>query len=591
MAHLSRISTRTSSTPSEWLKTCSHIGEVANTWAGRGDLAVYAGEDAGMGQALACFIPDTAEIEINIPKAFGKATTPEMVGDLRSREVQYDWAEPVGVIYHEALHARFTTWTEEQLNKELTSLEADVFMLLEESRIEGLGVRLMPKNQLFLRSSALGLSIGDMAEVASGLSEIRATAHLAGLALSRIDAGVLELADVLILMDKALEILGQDLFDKLRSIWIRFQALTPAQFAEGKALAQEWLALLKEVDPEGEPQEGGSQGEMSEALKDLLDALEEAMGDTAVQVSMDLGDQQDAEERKQEAEAKANESKRQNENAKEAKETFTRSNGSNGSGSSSQLREQRNPTGKERAAAVTIAKMLEKAKYRERSLTEIKSHAPQGRLKARVAIQNAAAKSRGVRETQPAWVAKKRKHTDDPTLSIGVMVDISGSMDSAMEAMATTAWVMSEAGRRVQAKTAMVYFGSGVFSTLKVGQKLDKVSVWSAPDGTEKFDKAFKALDGELNLTYGEGVRLLVVVSDGHYTSAEIDKTIEAARLCDRNGVGVVWITPEACWAGKGEALLKGTSGVVLDKMKTDDIAFAIGKAAAEALTKVGSKF
>jgi hypothetical protein len=543
-----------------------------------------------MGEALACFIIETAEIEINLPKAFGKATTPEMVGDLRLREVQYDWAEPVGVIYHEALHARYTTWNMEAL-KESPKVEIDAFMLLEESRIEARGARLIPSNKLFLRSSALGLSIGDMAEAVKDMSEVWATANLAGLALARVDAGVLEASDVTIIEGKVLEILGEDLLGKLRSVWVRFQALETSQMEQGKALAQEWVELLREADPEGEPQEGGAGGAMSQALQDLIDALGEAAGDTAVQVSIDMGDQQDSEERKAEAEERAKESKRQNDNKQESREVFTRSNGSTGSGSDSRLQEQRNPTGHERAAAVQIAKMLEKAKYRERSLTEIKSHAPQGRLKARVAIQNAAAKSRGVRETQPAWVAKKRKHTDDPNLSIGVMVDISGSMSSAMEAMATTAWVMGEAGRRVQAKTAMVYFGSGVFSTLKVGQKLDKVSVYSAPDGTEKFDKAFKALDGELNLTYGEGVRMLVVVSDGQFTSVEMEKAQAAARLCDRNGVALLWITPEACWSGKGQALLNGTSGVVLDKMKTDEIALAIGKAAAEALGKVGSKF
>lgn len=588
MAHTSRLATRKSSTPVEWLKTCSHIGEVANTWAGRGDLAVYGGADAGMGEAIACFITDTAEIEINLPKAFGKATTPEMVGDLRERDVQYDWAEPVGVIYHEALHARFTTWNMDEVHKDLDKSQSEAFMLLEESRIEGLGAKLIPSNKLFLRSSALGLSIGDMAEVAEKMSEVWATANLAGLALARVDVGVLEPIDVAPIHDKIEEILGAELLEKLRSVWVRFQVLTTAQIVEGKALAKEWVELLRQADPEGE--QGSGEG-MPQALQDLLEALGEAAGDTAVQVSIDMGDQQDAEERKAEAESKAKESKRQSESQQEAKEVFTRSNGSTGSGSSSRLQEQRNPTGTERAAAVQIAKMLEQAKYRERSMTEIKSHAPQGRLKTRVAIQNAASKSRGVRETQPAWIANKRKHTDDPTLSIGVMVDISGSMSSAMEAMATTAWVMGEAGRRVQAKTAMVYYGSGVFSTLKVGQKLDKVSVYTAPDGTEKFDKAFKALDGELNLTYGEGVRLLVIVSDGHYTSAETEKAVEAARLCERSGVAVVWISPEACYGSRGEAILKGTSGVVLDRMKTDDIALAIGKAAASALGKIGAKF
>jgi Mg-chelatase subunit ChlD len=229
---------------------------------------------------------------------------------------------------------------------------------------------------------------------------------------------------------------------------------------------------------------------------------------------------------------------------------------------------------------------LEKAKYVERSVTEIKSVLPQGRLNTRVAIQNQALKSKGVFEQMPAWRANKRKHTDDPTLKIGVMVDISGSMGSAMEAMATTAWVLSEAGRRVQAKTAMVYYGSDVFATLKVGQHLDQVSVWSAPDGTEKFGRAFDALDGTLDLVYGQGVRMLVIVSDGHYSGEETQKAKNAIKMCADNGVAVLWVTPKECYSGMGERLV-GKNGVVLDGMDTNQIALAIGRSATDALNKV----
>ena len=582
MSHFSRLATRTSTTPKEWLHTCADIGTIVNAWSGRNDLAVYAGEDAVSGEAIAAFYHQTAEVEINLPKAFGKATTPEMVGDFTAREVQYDFAEATGVIYHEALHARYSNWDYALLEK-TGEKTGTTFMLLEESRIERKGVVQMPQNQLFLRASGLNLALEELTEESiAQLSDIRACARVSALALARVDAGVLKLSDVQATYDKVLEVLGADLFNNLRAIWVEFQSLSVSQIERGIALAEKWNELLKEADPEGEQP---SASEVSKMIQELMSALGEDAEGTSMSTSMDLGDQQVQEEMEQETKARQSESKRQNESKKDAQEIFSRSTGSTGSASSSQLKEQRNPTGHERASAVKIGQMLEKAKYRERSETIVKSHEPAGKLKSRVLIQNKALESKGVRETAPAWRHKTRKHTDDPTLSIGIMVDISGSMSSAMESMATTAWVLGEAGRRVQARTAMVYFGSDVFPTLKVGQRLDKVSVYSAPDGTEKFGKAFKALDGALDLTYGTGVRLLVIVSDGHYTGTETENAKETARLCKENGVAVLWITPKECVGGMGLRLLGGY-GEVLDGMETGEIAFAIGKSASSALAK-----
>jgi hypothetical protein len=234
--------------------------------------------------------------------------------------------------------------------------------------------------------------------------------------------------------------------------------------------------------------------------------------------------------------------------------------------------------------------MLDKAKYRERSLHERKSVLPEGKLKARVAVQNAALKSMGIHSNQPAWRKKVRKHTDDPTLRLGVMVDISGSMGSAMEAMATTAWVLGEAGHRIQAKTAMVYYGSGVFPTLRVGQRLAEVSVYTAPDGTEKFDEAWDALDGELRLTGDDGVRMLVIVSDGNYTYSQSVSAVEALTECKRNGVAVLWITPKGCVDSGARSIIgQAAWGVHLTEMDTNEIAMSVGKSATDALNRVGN--
>ena len=599
--HKSRLDTRTSTTPPEWLQTCSQIGEVVNSWAGRNDLVVYAGSDAGIGHT-ACFIKDTAEIEINTGIAFGNGVSPAIVGDFRERGTQYDWSAVTGVVYHEALHARYSEWNSDAL-RSMNPYVFETFQLLDEARIERKGVVAMPENQIFLRSSALELCLGDLDEDAvSEMSDVRISANVAGLALARVDAGVLKLADVKSTYEKVLELMGEELFTKLRAIWCEFQQLATGDVARGEQLAIKWNELLKEADPEGDPenqqegcfpQGGGEAGEGEGKPKgkgkgwgELMDALNEDADETTTSVAKDLVDQQTKEENAQELKERGSKSKRQQQTKNEAGKVFSKATGAGESDSGSRLIEQRKPTGKERASAVTIAKMLEKAKYVERSVTEIKSVLPQGRLNTRVAIQNQALKSKGVFEQMPAWRANKRKHTDDPTLKIGVMVDISGSMGSAMEAMATTAWVLSEAGRRVQAKTAMVYYGSDVFATLKVGQHLDQVSVWSAPDGTEKFGRAFDALDGTLDLVYGQGVRMLVIVSDGHYTGEETQKAKNAIKMCADNGVAVLWVTPKECYSGMGERLV-GKNGVVLDGMDTNQIALAIGRSATDALNKV----
>jgi Mg-chelatase subunit ChlD len=252
------------------------------------------------------------------------------------------------------------------------------------------------------------------------------------------------------------------------------------------------------------------------------------------------------------------------------------------------LREKRAPKPDERASAVKIAQMLEKAKYRERSVHIRKTQEPLGKLNTRNAVQNSAMKSMGLRGELPAWKSKSRKHTDDPTLTIGIMVDISGSMGSAMDAMATTAWVLGEAGRRVQAKTAMVYFGQDVFATLKVGQRLDEVSVYSAPDGTEVFGKGFSALNGTLGLTYASGVRLLVIVSDGNYTREETKNAEKVIADCERNGVAVLFITPKDCYSSGAQEIVRGTHAVHLDGMEVGKIALEIGKSASDALAKIG---
>lgn len=584
-------------TPHEWLGVGATVGRIVNTWAGRDDLAVYIGSEASK-IAPACYNPVSAEIEINTEASFGAFVTPEMVGDLTVRKNQLEWAKAVGAIFHEASHARFSRYSLEEASKVLTQDEWQALGLLEEGRIEAWGNRVLPDNRIFLKACALEIVLGDT-ESFAGLSDVRAGARLAGLTLARVDAGVLDSADVEPAELVIRRVISDEVLDALQSVWVRFQAHSghsnPAPLYD---LAREWVAIVNKASVEaGEPQPEDGEGEdgsggLSEFAKELLDALSESAENVAIASADEVADAQTAEEWASAVSQSAQKQQTQKEAQAEARKVFVDGHraGEAGCKSGSRLIEKRKPTSEERISAVKVAQMLEKAKYRERSETEVKTVLPPGRLRTRALVQGQALKANGIHTQVEAWRHTARKHTDDPTLTVGVMVDISGSMGSAMKPMATTAWVMSEAGRRVQAQTAMVYYGSDVFPTLKRGQHLTEVNVYTAPDGTEKFDKAFKALDGSLNLLYGSGARMLVVVSDGAYTSVEAEACQKWLKECDKNGVAVVWVSFD--YSHYATRYLKGLSGQLVEgRGKTDsEIATLIGKTASEVLSTIGKR-
>lgn len=590
MAHLKLSADRAENTPPEWLGVGKAIGELVNDWSDRSDLIAYVGKGAG-GIAPACYNPALAEVEVNTEVAFGAATTPMMVGDLTDRKQQFEFPKATGAILHEAFHAKFSIFDMPEAYKALAKDEYEALMLLEEGRIETQGVWHKPDALNFLRACAMEIVINDTKETFSeSTSNTQTCATAVGLVLSRVDVGILDAEEVKTITDVVYKFLGEDVVEKLRGISEKFRETViefPTQAEKDLyPLAKEWAKIVRDVKEE----KGEKDQEASQAFAEaLMEALEKASEEVAITVGGQLADQQMQEEYDEQAKAKANDAKEQMDNKDTAKKVFSKSTVEAGGNTNSRLVESRKPTSAERIAAVTISKLFEKAKYRDRDAVEISSVTPPGRLRSRAIVQNAAMKSRGVVQQTEAWRRTVRKQTEDPNLTVGVMVDISGSMGDAMKPMATTAWVMSEAVRRVQGKCAMVYYGSDVFPTLKAGQHLDEVRVYSAMDSTEKFDKAFRALDGALNLLHGSGARLLVVVSDGQYTSEERGYARTWTRKCAEAGVAVLWLPFDSGHYARG--LLDERAGVVMAGV-LDPVAASveIGKAAERILTSVGRR-
>jgi hypothetical protein len=593
--------TRGEITPVEWLPVGRQIGEMANEWAVRNDLVAYVGPGAG-GPAPACFIPATAEIEVNVDVAFGYGVEPADIA-INTRDGRYEFPRATGAIMHEAFHARFSRWSMEKARETLAGDEFAALVLLEEARIEAQGIEAMPKARPFLRACALELVLADARESFGEESSTKGAASLVGLIYSRVDAGILPLHDVVEVTDLIDEFLGLDVVNALREIATKAREHSVHDDATNLyPLAREWAALVREVaDEKGEaspekgeasPERGEGEGEgggMSEALQDMLDALEDAADGAAIGANDALDDAEQAERYEDVVSERAEQAREIRDNKGVASKVFGRGSSVIDFGKShSSLIDRRSPKPEERAAAIQVATMLEKAKYRERDVVEVSTAIPAGRLHARAMVQGAALKSRGIMSQVEPWRKKVRKSTDEPTLTVGVLVDISGSMGDAMNPMATTAYVMGEASKRVQGKCAMVYYGNDVFPTLRPGERHNEVRVYSAPDGTEKFDSAFRALDGTLDLLHGQGARLLVIVSDGAYTTDETASAKKWMRRCGEEGVAVVWLPFDR---GDDAARIAGDHGTVLaGKFSPTEAATKIGKACADALGKVAGR-
>jgi hypothetical protein len=590
MAHLKMGETKAQATPVEWLKIGRDIGYMANKWSLRDDLVAYVGPGAG-GPAPACYSPTQAEVEVNVDVAFAKGITPDEIGDITLRKTQYEFPKATGAIMHEAFHARFSQWSMPKAYEELEKDEYNALVLLEESRIEYQGLKSMATARPFLRACAMEIVIGDTKEGMENETQTQSLTNLVGLVFARIDAGVLEEHEVFTITEMIVNQLGEKVVEQLRTIARSAQLHENHKDAtELYPLAKEWARIVRETAKErGDEQKPESgKGIPSEIMEAIMEALAEASDEVMANNFSDLGDQEQIEEMREEVKAKSSDAKEQNENREVANQVFSKSSGPGQSKTNSRLVEQRQPTSAELSASVRIGQWLEKAKYRERDEHEIASIVPPGRLRSKAILQNVALKSRGVNQRVEPFRRTVRKHTDDPTLNVGIMVDISGSMGSAMKPMATTAWVMSSAVNRIQGNCAMVYYGNDVFPTLKIGQKLSEVNVYSASDGTEKFSKAFQALDGALNLLHGNGARLLVVVSDGEYSGDEVPKSKEIVAKCKEAGVAILWLPFDS---GRGARDIGGDyAEIVLGINQPEEASEIIGRSAERVMTRIGQR-
>lgn len=553
--------------PEAWLGITSQANLFVNKVSRVPGLAVKVAPGAAADSQTAQYMPALSLIEVDSDRLLPGVKPEEVLFTDPLFPVRYPLFH--GALSHESAHARYTRLLPADLAKieGLTDQMIDVLVLLEESRIEKRMLADTPSTKAFLPALVwdfLGkdVQIGDTPYSA---------AALAALLLARADAGSITWKAAQPFKDLILTVLDQATLDTLRGLWCEYHALpfwdNGDKHAEAQiSIATRWLEALG-IDPEaapsemiamsmpGEGAEGAGEGaEGSEGAGSSQGAGEESEGSEGSGEGT-LGDKaaQAAREAAAEAEGKAAEKigqikfdqraqerdadrTRHAEGKKAAKRAFPPGHGATESGVS--LVEHRAPTAAERAAATHFSKYLGRVLWTDRNRTKFNTDRPGGRLRGRGAVMRSAQKASGMRPTAPQWRQVHREVVDEPRIRLGFMTDISGSMSDAVRPMGAAAYIVGRAVNDFDGTFASVTFAERVYGIVRPGQTVRDVPVMEANGGWENFKQAFHALDEVIDLIDGDGLRILVLATDGVYgAEGQKEAASTAMRLCVKRGV------------------------------------------------------
>ncbi|WP_410646239.1 hypothetical protein [Amycolatopsis sp. cmx-4-54] len=542
------------------------LNKGVNLLADRDDLIVSVEWDAGPATPPAWFTFDKAEVSLNGPVALAGAEPWQinpLTPDGRRRH-------PVimGLLCHEAAHAHSTRW-EHGFDGDIPVVVARAAVLLEDPRIERRQLQRRPRDQLYLRAASRLLVLPDAESHTEAAGRWQA-AQAALLTAGRVDAGVLDENDVRKVVTLCRNALGRKDFNRLRALWRDALDLDDGDVAGLLDVAAQWVEVVGVEDPadapaptcatglhEGHPaapaQGGDDEAEGSgddrgtptpgiagTAAEALARAFRDAMdtsGERGVsQATAELDDDAD-----HDAPSGSGEDSRELAAAERAADEVFH--GYTVTGGRDPRARTRPPTPAERDLARRTGRALRRAKFRERSRTVIASAVPPGRLSGREAMLGAAQRARKMPVTARPFRQVVRRETPEPPLTVGIAVDISGSMSWATSALASTAWLVAHAVDDVGGDSATVAFGEWVTAITKPGVPPTVVQEFVADDGHERFTDAMRALDGGLRLTSGTGARLVFVVSDGHFVlPGEMESAQTIIDRFVRSGVHVLWL-------------------------------------------------
>jgi hypothetical protein len=514
-----------------WLAFSAKMTAQVAPVADRADLTVTVAPGAGR-EAPACLIPGSAEIEVDADHLPVDPVTADPANPADRERYPALW----GATVHECAHAAHSRWRAPKGTDAAWSAAA---LALEESRIEARQVTRRPGDRAWLRACTCQIVIGDFTAAAAPPASAAEAGSAAALILAREDAGILESAEAEPVARAVAAVIGEEKLGQLRQVWREAHRTRDDDVRGMVRLGRRWCRILgtdpDQPAPKGDPSQPG-QGAPSPVAAAVGEATARVEDASRAEFAPPAPFPPGA------AEAREADSKARRAAGDASARVFARDPGNASGGTTGTSRE---PTQDEQAAARRLARALREASAGGRTQTVITSATPPGRLRMRHAVTADAQRAAGAVPTAKPFTRVERRRVPAPPLAVGVMCDVSGSMNAFTGPVASTAWILARATASLPgARTATVTYGRDVRPVTYPGVTPARVAEFHAAGKYEDFTTAVNALDGALGLAKPGSTRILVIVSDGRYKGTQHADGQKLITRLAAAGCLVIWIAP-----------------------------------------------
>jgi len=545
-----------------WLAFSAQMTAQVAPVADRADLTVTVAPGAGRG-APACFIPASAEIEVNADHLGVDPATADPANPADRERYPALW----GVTVHECAHAAHSRWRAPKGTDAAWSAAATA---LEESRIEARQVARRPGDRAWLRACTRQIVVGDFAAAAAPPASAAEAGSAAALILAREDAGILESAEAEPVAQAVATVIGEEKLGQLRQVWREAHRTRDDDAKAMVRLGRRWCRILgvapDQPAPKADPSQPGqgTPSPVASAVGEATARVEDASKAEFAPLPAFPPGAAEAREAEKEARRAAGDA---------SARVFARDPGDGSGGTTGTTRE---PTAEEQAAARRLGRALREASAGGRAETVIASATPPGRLRMRHAVTADAQRAAGAVPTAKPFTRVERRRVPAPPLAVGVACDVSVSMSGFTGPVASTAWILARATASLPAaRTATVTYGRDVRPVTYPGATPARVAEFSAAGKYEDFTRAVSALDGALGLSRPGATRILVIVSDGRYKGTQHADGQKLITRLVASGCLVIWIAPSDT-----ANTMTGARVVILDDPATTSMAVARAVAA-----------
>ncbi len=572
-------------------------------------------------------------IEVNGPALLPKGVLPKHLNPRMARD-RIRMPKLMGAVLHEVGHAKFSDchFTNGMAKecKVSPSEFLDWVNVLEDVRMEFRLISENPTTRRWLRSMA-GKLLDEALEGVEDLATIKAlgspskskpavvmAARTAILTVGRSVAGILDEDETEGIYKHIKEFVGQEAMDELIDIIKDLLDVPDGAASEMTNLVQrvlDWIRDSSSAFPEGEldlrnaskglgsdeeakgssdssgggegsPTDPSSSSEAEAKSKEIIGKIVKLVQDAAEKVEeaaqQEIVEAESGDDgsRQKEIENALNEMAKREDMAAFGKGSFDSAARVFPKTKTGVTLPERPPSVSEVAIANQLTTVFRNARLRDRSVVNFMGETPPGRLSVGRAIAYDAAESRGIPGDPNIWQQSRRRHVESPILTVGLAVDVSGSMSPVCVPSAVTSWALGRAVTRSGGRFASVLFGENVYPVVRPGQVINGVPIFVPGEAVEQADSAIKTLNGALNLTSSsKGARMLFIVTDANFViHGEMRRVVASVGKLADAGCHIIHIALKSQYP----LSIDGTSMVLINSPR--DLPKAIGGVITEIL-------